>query len=165
LTKIVGCDPGINGAVACIDTEEWSIGIHEMPREPGRGDKNAVSPVGVAQLLIELDPDYVFVEDVWAFAGQGITSSFNFGRALGIVLGASASRAILTMVRPQEWKAHTKTPKNKNEARRRAMQLFPCAAQMFSRVKDDGRAEAAILAFYGLLSLKLTPPRPLVLKS
>lgn len=165
MTRIVGIDPGINGAIACIDTEDWTISIFDMPREPGRGDKNAVSPTGVAVLMKHLAADYVYVEDVWSSPQMGVTSAFNFGRGLGIVLGASASSAILTLVKPTEWKARTGTPKDKNQARRRAQQLFPCAFDLFKRVKDDGRAEAAILCFYGLFLNRMTPPRPLTLKT
>jgi crossover junction endodeoxyribonuclease RuvC len=135
-----------------------------MPREPGRGDKNAVSPTGVGLVVKHYTPDYCFIEDVWSSPQMGVTSAFNFGRGLGIVLGATAACGILTLVRPQEWKSATKTPKDKNEARRRAQQLFPCAYALFARVKDDGRAEAAILAFYGLLTMKMIPPKPLTLK-
>lgn len=164
MTRIVGIDPGLNGALAMIDTEDWSLSIFDMPREPGRGDKNAVSPTGVAQLLNRLCPDYVFVEDVWSSPQMGVTSAFNFGRSLGIVLGAAATSAILTLVKPTEWKARTGTPKDKNQARRRAQQLFPCAFEVFKRVKDDGRAEGAILCFYGLFLNRMTPPKPLTLK-
>lgn len=161
---ILGIDPGISGAIAWIDTSDWTLKIVDMPREPGRGDKNAVSPVGVVQVLNEANPDHIFIEDVWSSPQMGVTSAFNFGRSLGIVEGAGADRSMVTKIRPTEWKAKTQTPKDKNEARRRAMQLFPCAYELFKRVKDDGRAEACILAFYGLLSLKVVPEKPLALK-
>lgn len=164
MTRFLGIDPGINGALTLIDTETWTIMIWDMPLEPGRGKKLAVSPGGVAQLLAQLKPDYVFVEDVWSSPQMGTTSAFNFGRGLGILLGASAAASILTLVKPTEWKAKTGTPRDKNQARRRAQQLFPCAHDLFVRVKDDGRAESAILAFYGLLTMKLAPPKPLALR-
>ncbi|AFU88314.1 Holliday junction resolvase [Caulobacter phage CcrColossus] len=163
MSRILGIDPGVNGAIALIDTDDWSICITDMPREPGKGGKNAVSPAGCARIFDATAPDYTFIEDVWSSPQMGVVSAFSFGRNLGILEGAAASRSILTKVRPQDWKAATKTPKDKNEARRRAMQLFPCAYDLFKRVKDDGRAEAAILSFYGLLSIKLMPPKPLIL--
>lgn len=163
MTRVLGCDPGVNGALALIDTADWTIAITDMPREPGKGGKNAVSPVGVNHILNATNPDYFFIEDVWSSPQMGVVSAFSFGRSLGILEGAGAGRSILTKVRPQDWKAATKTPKDKNEARRRAMQVFPCAYDLFARVKDDGRAEAALLCFYGLLSIKLMPPQPLAL--
>jgi crossover junction endodeoxyribonuclease RuvC len=140
-----------------------SLAVTDMPREPGKGGKNAVSPTGVARIFDATAPDYVYIEDVWSSPQMGVVSAFSFGRNLGILEGAGASRAFVTKVRPQDWKTATKTPKDKNEARRRAMQLFPCAYDLFVRVKDDGRAEAALLGFYGLLSMKLIPPKPLSL--
>jgi len=147
-----------------IDTGAWTLSVIDMPQEPGSGGKTAVSPAGVARIVDATAPDYTVIEDVTSSPQMGVTSAFNFGRSLGIVEGACASRSILTKVRPQVWKAATKTPKDKNLARRRAMQLFPCAYDLFSRAKDDGRAEAALLCFYGLLDLlKTPPPRPLTL--
>jgi crossover junction endodeoxyribonuclease RuvC len=37
----------------------------------------------------------------------------------------------------------------KNASRVAASQLFPEHAELFSRVKDDGVAEAALIAWYG----------------
>ncbi len=164
MTRILGCDPGLNGAFALINTDEWNLSVWDMPREVGRGDKNAVSPTGVAQLLKYTSPDYVYIEDVHSSPQMGVTSAFSFGRSLGIVLGASSLTAILTLVRPQEWKGKTGTPKDKNQARRRAQQLFPSAFEIFKRVKDDGRAEASIICLYGALTNRMVPPRPLTLK-
>ncbi|USN13843.1 ribonuclease H [Brevundimonas phage vB_BpoS-Kabachok] len=164
MSRIIGIDPGKNGALALIDTEVWTVAITDMPKEPGKGGKEAVSPAGVARLFDATAPDHVYIEDVWSSPQMGVVSAFNFGRNLGILEGASASRAMLTKVRPQEWKTLTKTPKDKNEARRRAMQVFPCAYDLFARVKDDGRAEAAMIAFYAVLQvLRTAPPQPLTL--
>nr|WP_312991073.1 hypothetical protein [Brevundimonas diminuta] len=164
MSRILGIDPGKNGALALIDTETWTLAITDMPREPGRSGKEAVSPGGVGQAIIAAHPDYVVIEDVWSSPQMGVTSAFNFGRALGILEGAGAARSMLTKVRPQEWKAATKTPKDKNEARRRAMEMFPCALKLFARVKDDGRAEAALLCLYGVaMLLRTPPPQPLTL--
>lgn len=163
MTRILGVDPGISGACALIDTTEWTIEIRDMPREVGLVNRNAVSPTGVVRLIGDYKPDFTFCEDVWSSPQQGVASAFSFGRSLGIILGATASHSMLTMVKPTLWKNVTSTPKDKNQARRRAQQLFPCAYDLFVRVKDDGRAESALLAFYGLLSLKLIPPRPLTL--
>lgn len=164
MSRIVGCDPGNGGALAVIDTISWTLSIEDMPIEPAKGGKNAVSPTGVARLMDAAQPDYVMIEDVWSSPQMGNVSAFSFGRSLGILEGACASRTILSKVTPQLWKRATGTPKDKNEARRRAMQVFPCAYDLFSRVKDDGRAEAALICFYGLLALlKTPPPQPLKL--
>ncbi|UTC29789.1 ribonuclease H-like protein [Bajunvirus bajun] len=162
---ILGCDPGAKGAFALIDTEACTIAICDMPQEPGVKNRTAVSAGGVSDLIRAAGADHLFVELVHSSPQMGVASAFSFGRSLGIVHGAAYrdGRTTLTEVRPQEWKGKTMTPKDKNEARRRAMQLFPSARSMFERVKDDGRAEAAILAFYGCLFLKTVPATALKL--
>lgn len=164
MTRVLAVDPGKSGALALINTEAWTISLLDMPQEPSTGGKVAVSPAGVARAVDAARPDYTIIEDVTSSPQMGVTSAFSFGRSLGILEGACASRSMLTKVRPQVWKAATKTPRDKNEARRRAMQLIPAAYDWFTRAKDDGRAEAALLALYGVMAvLKMAPPRPLTL--
>ncbi len=161
MTKVLGVDPGINGALALIDTDVWSLAIIDMPREPGVGGKNSVSATMTSRIIRASEADYAFIESVYSSPQMGVVSAFAFGRSLGILEGACAATAILEKPRPQEWKASTKTPKDKNQARARAIQLFPRHAELFARVKDDGRAESALIALYGVLRIQQVPPRPL----
>lgn len=161
--KVLGIDPGIGGGLALIDTDAWTLSVVDMPQEIGKASRKAVSPTLTAQTIAAAGADFSFVEDVWSSPQAGVASSFAFGRGLGIVLGAVAATTSLTLVKPAVWKSALQVPRDKNQARARAQQLFPSAAKAFARVKDDGRAESALIAFYGLLTLKLTPPRPLTL--
>lgn len=159
--RILGVDPGIHGALALIDTDEWFLAITDMPKEPGVGGKNSVSATLTSRLIRAAGSDYSFIESVFSSPQMGVVSAFAFGRARGILEGACAATSALELPRPQEWKASTKTPKDKNQARSRAIQLFPQHAHLFARVKDDGRAEAALIALYGALRLQQVPPGPL----
>lgn len=163
MPKIVGVDPGTRGALSLIDTDANTIAIVDMPLEPARKGKSAACPILLAQLFKAWNPDYVFIEDVWSSPQQGVVSAFTFGRNLGVVEGAACGYgASLEKVKPQTWKGLTRTPRDKNEARARAMQVFPSAAPEFKRVKDDGRAEAALIAMYGVLQiLRAAPSKPL----
>lgn len=163
MSRIIGIDPGITGALAVIDSTDWSLAVIDMPQEVGKAGRKGVSPTMSAQAIAAAGADYSFVEDVWSSPQAGVASSFSFGRSLGIVLGAVAATSSLTLIKPTVWKSALQVPRDKNQSRARAQQLFPSAAGMFARAKDDGRAEAALIAFWGLLSLKLTPPRPLTL--
>ena len=69
-----------------------------------------------------------------------------------------AHKIDMTLVAPASWKAafglkraedETKRDK-KNEARQMATNLYPAQAHLFERVKDDGVAEATLIALYGL---------------
>jgi crossover junction endodeoxyribonuclease RuvC len=52
------------------------------------------------------------------------------------------------MVTPRKWMKDLKLSGGKDANRQRAAQLFPAYAASFSRVKDDGRADAALLAYW-----------------
>ena len=54
------------------------------------------------------------------------------------------------MVRPNIWKREAAVPADKNAARMMATRLWPDHSNLFARVKDDGRAEAALLAKWGM---------------
>ncbi|NDC04371.1 MAG: hypothetical protein EBZ81_15760 [Betaproteobacteria bacterium] len=89
------------------------------------------------------------VEQVNAMPGQGVSSMFSFGQAYGVVLGVLAGLSIpATAVTPAIWKKALKLNSGKDAARAKAAQLWPSHAGEFKRVKDDGRAEAALLAYY-----------------
>jgi crossover junction endodeoxyribonuclease RuvC len=54
-----------------------------------------------------------------------------------------------SLVTPQEWKRYFRLGPDKAEARLIAARLIPASAGSFARVRDDGRAEAALLALFG----------------
>lgn len=149
--RILGIDPGLGGALALIDTGLDFLLVRDMPVMPIAKGKHGVSPVQVADLLDAWEPDLAYVERVHAMKGQGVTSCFNFGMGYGILLGALGSKRVpYHLITPQEWKKHFRMPKDKDAARAMAVQMFPTRSELFSRVKDDGRAEAALIAAFGL---------------
>jgi hypothetical protein len=52
-------------------------------------------------------------------------------------------------VDPSAWKKTMRLSTDKNASRALASQYFPDCADQWARVKDDGRAEAALIALYG----------------
>ena len=54
-----------------------------------------------------------------------------------------------TPVSPSKWKKTFNLGKDKNESRAAATRLFPDLASEFARKKDDGRAEAILIAKWG----------------
>jgi crossover junction endodeoxyribonuclease RuvC len=88
---------------------------------------------------------------------QGVTSAFNFGFAAGALQGLVAGNAIpMHLVAPLTWKRHYKLSADKDASRRRASQLFPAHSHLWARAKDDGRAEAVLLAYYGSMGCEGT---------
>jgi len=147
---IIGIDPGLGGALALL--RDGELEIHDMPTIQD-GTKRRVDH---AQLAVILDiwakwqGITCVIEKVASMPGNGHAGAFTFGRAAGVVIGAVAANFIpIVEVTPQVWKRKTQTPTDKDGARLRASELFPRYASQWSRVKDDGRAEAAIIAYYG----------------
>jgi len=76
---------------------------------------------------------------------------FTFGRGLGIVEGVALGAGIpVRWVSPAKWKRALGLSADKGASRRRAIELWPAQSAMFARVKDDGRAEAALIAYWWL---------------
>jgi crossover junction endodeoxyribonuclease RuvC len=99
--------------------------------------------------------EHAFVEQVGAMPGQGVSSMFAFGKSFGAVLATLATLKIpTTLVTPQKWKKALGVPAAKDGARARASQLMPQHAHNWPLVKHDGRAESALLAYYGAQTLR-----------
>lgn len=151
--RVIGIDPGLSGAIAFYDTVEGVIEIADMPTvELVRNGKKKreVSAVLLSNILTRHKVDAAFLERVNAMAGQGVTSVFSFGRSSGMVEGILAAYDIpTTLVTPQAWQKAVGQRAGKDGSRERAMQLFPAQADLFQRKKDDGRSDAALIAYYG----------------
>lgn len=151
--RILGIDVGLSGAIALIQDGEL-ITVVDMPTvtlDRNGKAKRQVSAPELLQIIKDLDPTDAYVEKVFAMAGQGVTSVFSFGRSLGVVEGIlTALRIKTTLVTPQTWQKRLAVSGGKDGSRARAMDLFPEQAQLFKRVKDDGRADAALIAAWGV---------------
>lgn len=154
---IIGIDPGLSGAIAFYDTVEQAVEIVDMPvLELVRNGKKKreVSAQSLANHLAGRKVYAAFMERVNAMTGQGVTSVFSFGRSTGIVEGVLAAYDIpTTLVTPQAWQKAVNQRAGKDGSRERAMQLFPAQAELFQRKKDDGRSDAALIAYYGAKTL------------
>lgn len=82
--------------------------------------------------------------------GQSASAAFAFGKVAGQLEQALADNNIPTIsVAPARWKlAMGLRGADKHASRVLAAQLYPHAAQLFARAKDDGAAEAALLIRY-----------------
>ena len=150
---IIAIDPGIAGALAFLPDGAPAV-VHDMPVVAGRVDAHAL------HALVRLDtkdiPAHCFLEQSQSMPSQGVTSTFHYGISYGILLGILAALEIpYTEVRPGKWKRALGLGKEKEDARLRAMQLFPhCDLHL---KKYHGRAEALLLGWYGLRQLPGLP--------
>ena len=154
MTVIIGIDPGLSGAVACLAEDFFEVS--DMPTFDLVRNRKKKRDLDLATLVLTLsamkgeEPVHAFVEQVHSMPKQGVSSSFAFGKCYGAILGVLAALGIpQTPVHSRVWKKAVGVPAAKDGARARASQLMPTQAYNWTRVKDDGRAEAALLALYG----------------
>jgi crossover junction endodeoxyribonuclease RuvC len=168
--KYIGIDPGLNGAVALIDEDVigqpglgYFVGVDDTPTmevESNGKVRNKYNLIAMSALLgyfyesrgMSEQRVIVTLESVHSMPKQGVASSFTFGEGLGIWKGIIAARGFsLELPSPQRWKKAMMADmgKDKDASRLKAIQLFPSMAPLLSRKKDDGRAEALLLAEYG----------------
>jgi crossover junction endodeoxyribonuclease RuvC len=150
---IAGLDPGKTGALVVVYPDN-SIMVLRVPLQKLRGKERpawAGWAVSWMQELAFAAPDMFVIEDVHARPGQGVTSMFNFGLSYGFARGLiAAQQRPMHFVTPSVWKSKMGLlNSNKDASREEARRLLPQLAGDLTRVKDDGVAEAALLALYG----------------
>jgi crossover junction endodeoxyribonuclease RuvC len=128
--------------------------IADMPvLNDGPKGRPAVNGPLLAELIYRWHASHALSR--WESAQEGAVGAFAFGRSRGVeegVLGACGVSA--THVAPASWKRAMGIPagreRAKDAARSAAIRRWPGKAQIFARVKDDGRAEAALIAVAGM---------------
>ncbi len=85
--------------------------------------------------------------------GMGVAGAFNFGVAFGDLRTLVRCCGLEPLfVVPQTWKKHYGIRgSNKEDSRGLALELFPDMAHLLARKKDEGRAEAMLIARYGAM--------------
>ena len=150
---ILGIDPGKTGALALLDASVVGCGIvaiEDMPDATG-----AALGAQVRSLVDGWSPHTIsaaWVEFQTGRPGQSSSAMFTFATGYGAILGAlGALHVPVHHVTPAHWKRTQRVTKDKASSRQRFAELWPAEAARVARVKDDGRAEAALIARHGLL--------------
>jgi crossover junction endodeoxyribonuclease RuvC len=159
--QVIGCDPGLTGALARIDDGKL-MEVVEIPTNAKGARtgtvKNEVNAAALSDLLREWSRDWpddamFVIERVGAMPGQGIASTMSLGDTIGCIRGVVAARGYpLHWVTPQRWKKHYGLQADKELARARAIELYPGVD--LKRKKDHGKAEAILIARYGWEALR-----------
>jgi len=157
----MGIDPGLSGAIAVYRPEDGHVTCYDMPTFEVKG-KRQIDFYGLARIVdtFHLQIKKAVIEEVGAKpryvkgkpVSMGAASSFKFGKAAGAVEGVVAANFIpVRLVGPGVWKRKVGLPagSDKGASRQLACRLFPQFSHYWARVKDDGRAEAALLAIFG----------------
>ena len=142
-TFFIGIDPGKNGGIAYIDTQD-----NNFDTEPYSN-----------QALIDLCRSVQYkakvmccLEKVGAMPGQGVVSMFNFGHSVGYIKGVLESFKIpYQEITPQKWKREFGLSSKKAASVDVCNKLFPdtnLLATPKCRKPHDGMAEALLMAEY-----------------
>lgn len=131
---IGGIDPGINGGIAISSGD--NMYAYKMPE----------TEKDICELILTYPLKAIFLESVHSMPGQGVASSFKFGRGYGFLRGIITALEIpLHDVSPQKWQKFIGclTKGDKNVSKQKAQQLFP-------KLKiTHATADAILIAEYG----------------
>ncbi len=97
------------------------------------------------------------VEKVGSMHGQGVKSTFSFGKSAGYIEGVlTALKIPYQLVPPQKWKKSFSLSNDKKQSIETCKRLFPnvdLRATQRCRTDSDGKAESLLLAEYARRNL------------
>jgi len=143
MTRLIGIDLGKSGAFAVIDDYDGALSVktHDMPATLD-AKRQLISDIGVVKCA--------WVERPFFPRMIGIKNAVTIAKAYGELKACLFFAGIPTFeVDPSTWKKSMHLNSDKNASRALASQYFPDCSDQWARVKDDGRAEAALIAYYG----------------
>jgi len=149
---VYGIDPGLSGAIALYRPSDGWLEVHDMPTLTSANGKTELNHHRILDIMQREgdEPQMCVLERVGARPGQGVTSMWRFGQVFGALeMAIAAAEMPMQYVTPAVWKRFFGLAACKDAARGVAIQRFPAMAGAFARKKDDGRAEAALIALYG----------------
>lgn len=153
MTTWIGIDPGQTGGLACIQSDgtlKWAM---MMPSISNEVDANVLGHVLESEMALQ--PVKVMIEQVHSMPGQGVSSTFKFGKNFGIAIGViGALHLSLHRVTPQKWKQQFQlTGKDKDASRHKASEYWPDMADSWRFKKLNGVSDAALIAEFARRTL------------
>lgn len=158
MKPVLAIDPGLSGALAAYNGNVLVVADLPVTTLKKKTRLNLGALLSLVRMnAFHLDAHDLLVEQVGTMPRQGLSSAFNFGFTNGAIHTAAVANAMnLHTVTPTQWKFGVglnavpgqDQKARKNASRAKAIELFPQHAELFARVKDDGRAEAALMAWW-----------------
>jgi hypothetical protein len=156
----LGIDPGVDGAIALLDAGGELVEVHDMPTlADGPAGRRAANAPLLAAIVFRSHATSAFVEYVGARPKEGAVGAFAFGRSRGVIEGVLAAAGLpITFLTPPAWKRAVGIAAGKDgakdAARSEAIRRWPDKSALFARIKDDGRAEAALIGVAGMMKAR-----------
>ena len=152
--RILGVDPGTVGGLAIVNKPaDDAATIIDAIYVPNAGSerKQRVDVMTIRDFIMLHKPSLAVIERAGVMSGQGISSGFKYGRAVGAIEATVMLCSIpLVFAEPSVWKRYFKLPgKDKEAARQKALFLFPDTHALLAKKKSHGLAEAMLIGLYG----------------
>lgn len=146
--RVIGIDPGLNGALAlvCEDT----AAVYDLPVKIV-DRRRTIDPERFVMEFSELlrSADHVVVEEQGPRPRQGARQTFTHGYEYGVVVALIEGLGISPLfVTPRRWKAELGLSSDKAQSLEAARRMWPELEPALRRKRDDGRAEALLIAWY-----------------
>jgi crossover junction endodeoxyribonuclease RuvC len=146
----LGIDVGVTGAIAILEDGELVDALDMPVLADGPAKRRTVNAPLLAEIVFKSHAELAYVEHVGVRPKEGAVGAFAFGRCRGVIEGVLAAAGLpVAFLTPPTWKRLTNIPPGrdgaKDAARSEAIRRWPAKAGLFARVKDDGRAEAALI--------------------
>lgn len=149
---ILAIDPGARGAFAFFDVRACTLEVIDIPTvqvKRGQKLKLEISPQMASSIIAARKPMVAVLEKTGAMPGQGVSSMYQFGRSVGMIEGILAALQIpVSYVSPVVWQKDVGSRDGKDGNRARAAELYPAYASEFAKKRDDGKADAALMAWW-----------------
>lgn len=144
--RIIGIDPGKQGAIAVLDTAEWRVDTFDMP-DTINGRREIFTEIGKVCVACIEQPFYP--------PKIGTRHVATIAEGYGILQACLVFAGIPTIaVAPSAWKKTLRLSADKAASRQLASLTWPDDADQWRLAKHDGRAEAALIALYGWGKMK-----------
>ena len=149
---ILGIDPGLSGGLAVLDPINQDIICGEIMPAKDLINRREIDPYDLSKIIEPYCNDIKFavLEDVFSMPGQGVASMFSFGVTKGMIMGVLGAYQIkMIRTQPSIWKLAMKLDSNKQKSFDLASKLFSRQQSMWRLKKQEGVAEAALIAKFG----------------
>jgi hypothetical protein len=157
--RVLGIDPGLNGALICLENGR-PIALHVMPVieiKKGKSTKHEYDIPMIAKLLRSAAPEHVFIEKQQAMPMQGTVSMYSVGLGYGILRGLVTGLNLPhTLLHAKSWQKEMfrDCPKDDTKALAAIIcgRLWPdmdFRASERCKKSHEGLADAALIGLYG----------------
>jgi hypothetical protein len=158
---IIGCDPGLTGAISLLSPERGLLECSDLP-VCGNGQATGkmlrwLDAPALAALLADWSARHSFAQEsvhacierpipMPTLPAQTVASQFDTFGAIRALVGGRVAADGMHIVNPRDWKKFFGLGTDKDASRATAQRLYPTAP--VTRMKDHNRAESILIGHW-----------------